>query len=314
MYFRIRYLIRDFELGETQVDLPDADKKIRVVIKTALPTETAMELKKGDGIAIISCEREVSERIQKDAISSGQLSLKQEPIGKIFADMGGYLLRAIRLIRWRTNSKGGPNPIKSVLPDGLQWSLDGTDWKRVSGFFSLKITQLDPPPEWTPEVAEFVMGELSGELDEPLGHELLREAWILRDVSPRSAIVMGVAAAEIGFKQFAMVKFPDSAWVLENLPSPPLLKMLSDFFPWDKLKLQINGKNLTVPESTMANLKKAVTLRNEVVHKGTQSMDADTVDSVLTAVRDLLYFLDALNGPRNWCFAYLSQDARGQFA
>jgi hypothetical protein len=45
----------------------------------------------------------------------------------------------------------------------------------------------------------------------------------------RSAIVLAVAAAEVGFKQFAVKIFPDTAWILEHLQSPPLTKMLDLF-------------------------------------------------------------------------------------
>ena len=71
-----------------------------------------------------------------------------------------------------------------------------------------------------------------------------------------------------------------------------------EFFPWPKIGVKIYGKVPSIPDPIASELKKAVTLRNQIVHlgapKGATKLKGETVDSVLTAVRDLLYFLDAL--------------------
>jgi hypothetical protein len=63
--------------------------------------------------------------------------------------------------------------------------------------------------------------------------------------------------------------------------------MLTELFPWSKLKLQINGKKVSPPYSITTELQKAVLLRNEIVHRRAEAPNMATVDSVLTAVRDL---------------------------
>src|ERR1039458_2043219 len=123
------------------------------------------------------------------------------------------------------------------------------------------------------------------DVDEPLGHQLLREASVNRKVNPRSSLVLAVAAAEVGFKRFAAKTLPDSGWILQ-LPAPPLLDMITAF-PWERLGATINGKKPAIPELLKAELKKAVTLRNKIVHTGTPVLSSKTLDSVLTAVRDV---------------------------
>jgi hypothetical protein len=177
----------------------------------------------------------------------------------------------------------------------------------------MKIKQLENPPKLTDEATEFVRTAILGDLDEPLGHELLREAWTNRDTNLRSAIVLAVAAAEVGFKQFAMKVFPETGWILETLQAPPLLKML-ELFPWEKIKLAINGQAVTVPDSIKDELKKAITLRNEIVHGRSGSLTRDTTEEVLYSVRDLLYFLDALTDLKWWAFEHVSAGARHHFA
>lgn len=148
--------------------------------------------------------------------------------------------------------------------------------------------------------------------DEPLGHELLCEANVNRRNNPRSSLVLGVAAAEAGFKQFASKTLPDTACP-SKLQSPPLVEMLQKF-PWEQLKIRINGKIPAVPDSIINELQKGVTLRNKIVHSGVATLSADTLDSLLDTVKNLLYFLDVLHGSgQNWPLNFIDQDVIKSF-
>jgi hypothetical protein len=311
MYFQNRYISTGFEFGDKQISISDPEKNMDFLLRKRIPEDVPVNekaIEAGDGFVTVTCKRKMTKRIYDEAVSSGQLSVKKEAVGSIHHEMYKYVLRTMRLIRWRTNSRGRPNPIRSALFDGLKWSLDGTEWKPVADYISFKVS-VSANPRWTSQEEQFVVAQTSGELDEPLGHELLREAWSNRSENPRSSIVLAVAAAEVGFKQFAANAFPDSAWILENVPSPPLVKMLAELFPWDKLKLENNGRDARPPDSVITLLKKAVFLRDGIVHRGVKTLSSDTVDSVLTAVRDLLYFLDTLQG-QVWALSHLSAVAR----
>jgi len=138
-------------------------------------------------------------------------------------DLQEFVLRTIRLARWRTNCpKSGISPIQYPLE--FNWSLDGKEWKKYSdsGVKSIKIVFSTPFLPWTDEKAEFVRTEMLGELDEPLAHELLREAALNRKDNPRSSLVLAVAAAEIGFKQFAAASFPEAGWRIGKTAIPIL--------------------------------------------------------------------------------------------
>jgi hypothetical protein len=88
--------------------------------------------------------------------------------------------------------------------------------------------------------------------------------------------------------------------------------MLTGLFPWSRLKIQINGEDLTPPESVITTLTTAEKLRNDIVHGRLENLNGKTVTSVLTAVRDLLYFLDVAQG-QQWALYYLSTEAREHF-
>ena len=79
--------------------------------------------------------------------------------------------------------------------------------------------------------------------DEPLAHALLREAEINRNRDAlRSALILAVAAIEIGVKRFIATAIPGTAWLLEQIQSPPTHKLLSDYLPTLPAKQTINRK------------------------------------------------------------------------
>jgi hypothetical protein len=128
--------------------------------------------------------------------------------------------------------------------------------------------------------------------------------------NPRSSIVLAVAAAEVGFKQFAVKAVPETEWILENLQSPPLITMLKKFL-WSKLVLPPKNTVPAVPKSIIKELESAVSVRNKIVHKGVKELKGTSVESVIAAVRDLLYFLDALEGrDQSWPISHMSHEPR----
>jgi hypothetical protein len=61
----------------------------------------------------------------------------------------------------------------------------------------------------------------------PLGQELLREAWRNLFVHPRSALVIGMAAAETGLKALIVDLVPENSWLIQEVQSPPIVKLAS---------------------------------------------------------------------------------------
>jgi hypothetical protein len=315
MYFQIRYITRDFEFGDAKISVSDPARKINILLKKRTSEEIPPppSLETGDGIVTITCEKEMTETVHSEAVSSGQLSIKKEGVKEVLDEMMGLNLRVLRLVRWRTNSRGRPNPIRNALSGGFRWSADGVEWKPVADSMSLRMTLGPQSPKWTPEIAEFVIAEACGKLDEPLAHEMLREASANSSEYARSSLVLAIAAAEVGFKQFASKTFSDNGWFQsKRSQSKPLLQMITEF-PWSKVNLRINGKVPTIPKSILAGIKDGIRVRNLVVHAGIAKLESETVDSVLTAVRELLYFLDALCICQSWPYDYIGPEARKEF-
>ncbi len=304
MHFRMSYVTRDFLYGDAQIQVSDPDKGISILLRQRKPDDgEPPTLEKNDGLIVATCERALSNRLQGEAFATGSLSIRKEAVNEVQEEMYDLIQRTLRLARWRTNSRGGPNPIRAGTQNFFAWSADGSNWKPVADNISARIRFLCSTRNWSKEDSEFVQTEIVKGLSEPLGHELLREADVNRELNPRSSLILAVAAAEVGFKQFASAMLADTAWLLE-LPSPPLTEMLAKF-PWGALKLRIYGKVPAVPDAIIDELKKAVTLRNKIVHSGSATLSSDSLDGILDNINDFLYFLDLVRGGQPWPLTWI---------
>jgi hypothetical protein len=187
MYFRSLYIIRDFALGDAQISVSDPARQIDVLIFRRPCDETHPPWEPHQGVAAATCQREIPARHRDEAVSSGSLSIKREVVSQVHHDLHEIILHTLRLARWRANCPGGPNPIRWAAE--FSWSLDGTGWKPVADNLRAQM-ELSLLPGWTNEKAEFVRTEVLGNLDEPLGHELLREAAANRKDNLRSSLVL----------------------------------------------------------------------------------------------------------------------------
>ena len=83
---------------------------------------------------------------------------------------------------------------------------------------------------WSSELAGSIEQMVFSNQTEPIAHELFHEAEELARANPRSAIIVAVAAAEVGFKRFVAQLVPECNWLLLNVASPPLIDMLTGSF------------------------------------------------------------------------------------
>src|SRR5438270_11607402 len=97
---------------------------------------------------------------------------------------------------------------------------------------STGMTIVDVPRiEVSGEAAQELQALLDKRVSEPLAHALLREGWSQRRENPSSALLIGMAALEIGIKEYIAECVPDAAWLAENAPTPPIVNMLTDYLP-----------------------------------------------------------------------------------
>jgi hypothetical protein len=227
-------------------------------------------------------------------------------IDAVTTELRDFMVRTVGTIRWRTNVQyGSHNPFSSR---GLRWSLDDGFWHPAP--LDLHVTvEVQSPPRISPEICGQI-GELvrlgSGE---PLYHNIFREAHTQKGSNPRSAIIAGIGAAELAVKALIASLVPHAEWLAMNAPTPPLVKMLTDYLPLLPAKNTFAGKVKPPPKQIIDEMKKGVTIRNSVTHVGANTPSRETLEKILSAVRDILWLVDYYAG-NDWAAEYLSEATR----
>ena len=213
----------------------------------------------------------------------------------VLADLRALMMSTVRLFRWRHGiAEGPPDPCHTLK---ACYSEDGKVWREVLLVRSIKIrfgmnywSTLDD------DICKQVVELASAGMEEPLGRQLFREAWSQKDSRPRSALVIGIAAAEVGFKKLVGTLVPGAQWLVDEVQTPSLSKMLSKFLPTLPVKARLVGKSIRPPRALLSQLEKAVERRNKLVHGGEPPPTWDELDEMLRAVNDFLWICDVYQG------------------
>ena len=226
-------------------------------------------------------------------------------IKDVSGELKDIAIRTISVLRWRANELGPHNPISSR---GLHWSTDGNFWHRVPTEIFMRVTTLEALHA-SEQLRVEVYNIIKGGNDAPLHHDLFREAWMERYKNPRSALVIGMAAAELSVKHCISTLIPDAEWLATNLPTPPLIRMLIDYLPKLPARCKIDGKVKPPPNEVLEVLRKGVTIRNNLSHAGTKNTSIEEVEEILQAVHDLLWLIDFYSGSE-WALSFLRPETR----
>ena len=216
-------------------------------------------------------------------------------------------VRAYEIIRWRFDIAGWPRPYSSR---GIEWSDNGTEWHPFPTNLQVRIGSARAGTPLGQERVDEVNRLLGRGAEEPLAHYILREARASLGRHNVSALVMAMSAAEVGLKQLVSRLVPGAGWLVENVPSPPLVRMLIEYLP--QLPLVNADAALAPPaKSILDALRKGVTMRNSATHIGTRHVDIDEVEHVVDAVSDLLWLFDYYGG-EEWAQQYLSESVQAE--
>jgi hypothetical protein len=151
---------------------------------------------------------------------------------------------------------------------------------------------------------------LLNECAPPFARELFREAWSQKYTNPRSALVIGVAALETGVKDLIVELSPQSTWLIRHLPSPPIYRILSEYFPL----LRTNNERVLPPTSEMVKqVRNWIDRRNELSHGKSPEINAEDLTDFLTLVSDLLYMCDYARG-FDWALELIRPQTRQTLA
>jgi len=228
-------------------------------------------------------------------------------IEQIRKELVHAIRRSCLVLRWRYSLWGPHDPLRPIGA-GPEWSLDGSTWHPLPANpepRSQEVPQLSP----TVSVTSEVQAMLDTGQDEPLAHQVFREAWDNRFANRRSALVIAVAALEVGIKTFISQLAPSAQWLITNIPSPPIRRLLAEYLPSLETPATIEGKVLAPPKSVLDLIDKALVTRTRVAHATGEDVSHDTLEEMLIAIKDVLWMLDFYGGA-TWAMSHVSPVAR----
>jgi hypothetical protein len=221
-------------------------------------------------------------------------------------ELHNFSVRTVSVLRWRENNLGPHDPIGTR---GLHWSLDGKFWHVAPNNITFRISVEGP--------SQIISDQLRMEVEQmvrtghraPLHHDVFREAWEQRSRNRRSALVIGMAAAELAMKHCIATLVPDAEWIATNLPTPPLVRMVREYLPRLPARCTLNGQVKSLPKDVLDSLEKGVSIRNRLSHAGDSHLSNEVMEDILGAVHDLLWLVDYYSGAQ-WAFYFLRPETR----
>ena len=226
-------------------------------------------------------------------------------VDSFFIPLSDLIQSTTSILRWRFGSTRGPVYPYQNVKQAL--SEDGESWFLFHAARSVNISMLPSVSQFeiTPDIEREVTKLVVDNREEPLGHQLLREARNQARAHSRSALVIGVAAAEVGLKKLIGVLVPQNQWLLEEIETPSLSKILRKYLPQLPVKLKFTGKTIAPPNQVIRKLERAAELRNKIVHAGKEPPNTDELDDLLDAIQDFLWICDLYAG-NAWAGTYIS--------
>ena len=229
--------------------------------------------------------------INFSAVPKDEIDRVYEEVDKFIRPLRSNTLRLVRLLRWRA---GLDFQTLTINRDYL--SLNKDSWLSLSAARSTTVVLFQIFPAMSEEITKEIIDQYEMNGDEPLAHQLFNDAWNLRYTNPRASLVVAVAAAEVGLKKVIGLIVPDAQWLLEEIPAPPIGKMLRKYIPTLKVRSSITGKQIIPPAKLIDKLEDAAKARNKIVHVGERAPENKELGEMLEAIRDFLWVCDLYRG------------------
>lgn len=269
-----------------------------------------------NAVCIATTTVEISPAIKVDvdgAIDGDRLIItKVKPktlkfIDDILLNVLRHRLRStISILNWTHGLDALPDPFGASYPS---YSGDGVKWFHFSLARSIG---LDPSTATHAIYArnvriDEVVDKVEAGAEEPLARQLYREAWSQMGTNPRSALVIGVTAAEVGLKRLIGTLIPAADWLVQETQTPPVGKMLRKFLPTLPIKARrLDDGPITPPLTLITQIEKAVERRNKIVHVGAPPPNREELAKMLIAISELLWLCDVYTG-ETWAIKHARQ-------
>jgi hypothetical protein len=221
--------------------------------------------------------------------------------------------RAVGLLRWRAAELGAVQPFTAGAD--VSWDLGDGHERAFPGRTGVVLGPYYAWLELGADAEQDLQRMVVAGQGEPFAYELLREAWALRDSNPRSSLLIAIAALEVGVKQYIADRVRPAKWLVNNLPAPDVIKILSKYLPTLEPPPDAMEGAATFERPSgklMTLLRNRRDQRNNITHKPEahqQEDDAATPEdarSAVLGVRQVLLRLEIANG-HDWAREYLAE-------
>lgn len=219
--------------------------------------------------------------------------------GQLYQVIGDF----VRLLRWVQRTPGRHNPFALVE---FRWSSDAVNWYFMPVDASVRVSD-SGGIDTSSTAIETIKSLYACGTREPLCHELLREAFDIASINPRSALLIGMSAVETGLKSYIGTLVKNSNVIFEHLQSPSVLTLSQEVIPSLHEELGVNRDGFPLAEHDKAVLRKWVTQRNQVAHGRKIHVRADSLLDFLEFAQALLYKLDVYCG-LSWAKKFASHE------
>jgi hypothetical protein len=230
-------------------------------------------------------------------------------VDEILHHMRAVSRSTLIMFNWTHGLDGPPDPY------GLAhafYSTDGNSWFEYSQVrrVSFNVEEATHLIHGRKVEIEQVVSKVEAGVEEPLGRQLFRGAWGHIGTNPRSALVIGVAAAEVGLKRLIGTLIPAAEWLVQEVQAPPMRKILRDFLPTLPARATwADGSPIELPPKIISEVVKASELRNKIVHVGAMPPSRRELAIMLRAISDLLWICD-IYLREHWAMKHVSLETK----
>ena len=233
-------------------------------------------------------------------------------------ELDEFAISVLRTIQWKT---GVLFPVSEVYSSihSLRWSHEPPR-KDVEYLDELGFLPNPFPKGWErwpyfrtlhdvlkEDEFQFIQNLVNDSQIEPVYHDIFREAWINRNSSLRSSLVVGFTALETGFKTTFSELVPEWGEKLLSLQSPPIFVLIKDWIGVLPVKNKFEEKVLRPGKKHRGIIRKMTEARNQVVHGRKHKVDPDELQEWLLTIRSILYLFDYYRG-NGWALRMISKD------
>lgn len=210
----------------------------------------------------------------------------------------------VKTLRWVQGNFGEHHPFRHV---SYEWSEDKESWSPIPHEVTT-IFSLTKPIDLGKRNIDLVLECLKSEKFEPIGHELVLEAFEVAVLNPRSALLIGFSGLETGLKNYVRFLVPHSEPILENIQSPPILTIIENVIPALHRALGHDVPDFSISKTDKELLRNWNVQRNKVAHGIQKSVDIHKLREFLSFVRKFLYKLDVCCG-YGWAKSFITEDS-----